>query len=292
MTRAEDLASAQNSFKEFKKAFERATTTTTGDENAIMQQEQQQQTSGALNLLENLKVALTHLTALPPLFEQTKSKKEELLLARELLEMSVILCARRDDEMSFERNFAQLRSYYEDVREELPPSKNESICWGLNLLRLLMQNRIGSFHAELELTSSELLANACVKYSIELEQRLMDGAYNKIVEESVNGEIPDESFKPFANRMSKTARDEIVNCIEKSASEITLKNLARLLILDHDKNEAMKYAMERGWMLDDGAIEETFVFSDEQAVPSSKDIPSNEMISRALLDSRELERIV
>lgn len=73
MTRAEDLASAQNSFKEFKKAFERATTTTTGDENAIMQQEQQQQTSGALNLLENLKVALTHLTALPPLFEQTKS---------------------------------------------------------------------------------------------------------------------------------------------------------------------------------------------------------------------------
>jgi len=206
--------------------------------------------------------------------------------------MSVILCARKDDEVSFERNFAQLRSYYEDVREELPPSKNEPICWGLNLLRLLMQNRIGSFHAELELTSSELLADACVKYSIELEQRLMDGAYNKIVEESVNGEIPDESFKPFANRMSKTARDEIVNCIEKSASEISLKNLARLLILDHDKNEAMKYAMERGWMLDDGAIEETFVFSDEQTVLSSKDIPSNEMISRALLYSRELERIV
>ena len=125
-----------------------------------MQQEQQQQTSGALNLLENLKVALTHLTALPPLFEQTKSKKEELLLARELLKC-LLFCARRDDEMSFERNFAQLRSYYEDVREELPPSKNESICWGLNLLRLLMQNRIGSFHAELELTSSSYSQTLC-----------------------------------------------------------------------------------------------------------------------------------
>lgn len=287
MTRPEDLASAQNSFKEFKKAFEQATASSSSSSS---KDESSFQT--AFNLLENLKVALTHLTALPPLFEQTKSKKEELLLARELLEMSVILCARADDEMSFERNFAQLKSYYEDVREDLPPSQNEPICWGLNLLRLLMQNRIGSFHAELELTSSELLANACVKYSIELEQRLMDGAYNKIVEESVNGEIPDESFKPFANRMSKTARDEIVNCIEKSASEITLKNLARLLILDHDKNEAMKYAMERGWNLDASRLEETFVFSDAQAVPSSKDIPSNEMISRALLYSRELERIV
>ena len=287
MTRPEDLASAQNSFKEFKKAFEQATASSSSSSS---KDESSFQT--AFNLLENLKVALTHLTALPPLFEQTKSKKEELLLARELLEMSVILCARADDEMSFERNFAQLKSYYEDVREDLPTSQNESICWGLNLLRLLMQNRIGSFHAELELTSSELLANACVKYSIELEQRLMDGAYNKIVEESVNGEIPDESFKPFANRMSKTARDEIVNCIEKSASEITLNNLARLLILDHDKNEAMKYAMERGWNLDASRLEETFVFSDAQAVPSSKDIPSNEMISRALLYSRELERIV
>ena len=287
MTRPEDLASAQNSFKEFKKAFEQATAASSSSSS---KDESSFQT--AFNLLENLKVALTHLSALPPLFEQTKSKKEELLLARELLEMSVILCARADDEMSFERNFAQLKSYYEDGREDLPPSQNEPICWGLNLLRLLMQNRIGSFHAELELTSSELLANACVKYSIELEQRLMDGAYNKIVEESVNGEIPDESFKPFANRMSKTARDEIVNCIEKSASEITLNNLARLLILDHDKNEAMKYAMERGWNLDASRLEETFVFSDAQAVPSSKDIPSNEMISRALLYSRELERIV
>ncbi len=287
MTRPEDLASAQNSFKEFKKAFEQATASSSSSSS---KDESSFQT--AFNLLENLKVALTHLTALPPLFEQTKSKKEELLLARELLELSVILCARADDEMSFERNFAQLKSYYEDVREDLPPSQNEPICWGLNLLRLLMQNRIGSFHAELELTSSELLANACVKYSIELEQRLMDGAYNKIVEESVNGEIPDESFKPFANRMSKTARDEIVNCIEKSASEITLNNLARLLILDHDKNEAMKYAMERGWNLDASRLEETFVFSDAQVVPSSKDIPSNEMISRALLYSRELERIV
>ena len=139
-----------------------------------------------------------------------------------------------------------------------------------------MQNRIGSFHAGVRIDQFRVAERVSVKYSIELEQRLMDGAYNKIVEESVNGEIPDESFKPFANRMSKTARDEIVNCIEKSASEITLNNLARLLILDHDKNEAMKYAMERGWNLDASRLEETFVFSDAQVVPSSKDIPSNE----------------
>jgi 26S proteasome regulatory subunit N12 len=274
MTNANDLNSLKSSFKDFKKAFD------------------QNDNKTCLLLLDNLKVAMTHLSALPPLFEQTETKQEELLLARELLEMSVVLSAKEDDEIAFERNFAQLRSYYEDVRDELPESKNEPVCWGLNLLRLLMQNRIGSFHAELELTSPKLLASKCVKYSIELEQRLMEGAYNKIVSESVNGDIPDESFKLFANRMSKTARDEIVNCIEKSASEITLKNLARLLILDQDKNEAMKYATERGWVLDSSRLEETFVFADEQALPSSKDIPSHEMISRALLYSRELERIV
>ena len=77
MTRPEDLASAQNSFKEFKKAFEQATASSSSSS----KDESSFQT--AFNLLENLKVALTHLTALPPLFEQTKSKKEELLLAGE-----------------------------------------------------------------------------------------------------------------------------------------------------------------------------------------------------------------
>jgi len=52
---------------------------------------------------------------------------------------------------------------------------------GLNLLRLLVQNRIAEFHTELGLLSSATLENPCIKHAVELEQSFMEGAYNRVL---------------------------------------------------------------------------------------------------------------
>jgi 26S proteasome regulatory subunit N12 len=51
---------------------------------------------------------------------------------------------------------------------------------GLNLLRLLVQNRIAEFHTELELVGPEAQQAPSVRQPVQLEQWLMEGAYNKV----------------------------------------------------------------------------------------------------------------
>uniref|UniRef100_A0A0E0KV16 CSN8/PSMD8/EIF3K domain-containing protein n=1 Tax=Oryza punctata TaxID=4537 RepID=A0A0E0KV16_ORYPU len=46
----------------------------------------------------------------------------------------------------------------------IPPSPDEYPILGLNLFRLLAQNRIAEFHVELELLSPEALDHPCIKY--------------------------------------------------------------------------------------------------------------------------------
>ena len=70
----------------------------------------------------------------------------------------MLLSIRQQDEAAFERNFNQLRVYYTDARRLLPPSDQEALLLSLNLLRLLVQNRIAEFHTELELLPAEVRA--------------------------------------------------------------------------------------------------------------------------------------
>ena len=110
----------------------------------------------------------------------------------EMLEIAVQLSVHLHDDAAFERNFQQLRALYMDTRcqlsphhlltvfmisrssasrkgvgrnsgrpfchgrSALPPSQCEGIITGLNLLRLLVQNRIAEFHTELETITSEV----------------------------------------------------------------------------------------------------------------------------------------
>ena len=62
----------------------------------------------------------------------------------------------------------------------LPVSERHWLLVGLNLLRLLSQNRIAEFHTELERLPPASLDNAFVKHPIHVEQWLMEGAYNQV----------------------------------------------------------------------------------------------------------------
>ncbi|GMQ05760.1 hypothetical protein CsSME_00050653 [Camellia sinensis var. sinensis] len=58
----------------------------------------------------------------------------------------------------------------EELVGGLPPSPQEYPILGLNILRLLVQNRIVEFHTELELISASAMENNCTKHVVELEQ--------------------------------------------------------------------------------------------------------------------------
>merc|ERR1712159_450705 len=165
-------------------------------------------------------------------------------------------------------------------------SDNESLIVGLNLLRLLVQNRIAEFHTELETTEGETLADARVQAVLELEQFLMEGAYNKIAQRQ--SALPDPSYEYFMSMLMDTVRDEIASCAQSAYASLSAAEAAMLLGFSNVKDfEA--YARDREWPLDaDGSV----VFNEDAKPANAEDIPSASLINQTLLYAKELERIV
>ncbi len=101
---------------------------------------------------------------------------------------------------------------------------------GLNLLRLLVQNRTAEFHTELELLSAEAHASAHVKHAVALEQHIMEGAYNKVL--AAAGAAPDASYTWFIQALAATVREEIGACAEVAYASLSLAAAQALLRLD------------------------------------------------------------
>lgn len=236
-------------------------------------------------LLSRLKLELTKLPALPPVYEQSANAQQQLLLARQVLELAVYLSVKQGDEAAFERNYAQLRVYYADARALLPPSDQEASLTALNLLRLLVQNRIAEFHTELEVVPQQVLASNEVAQVVELEQWLMEGAYNKVLD--ARARAANEYWHHFLDQLSSTVRDEVASCSECAYASLTLADAQALLMLG-SQAEAEAYAKQRGWEVAAGRITFKPAADKEGGAP----LPSLEIISHCLNYAREVERIV
>uniref|UniRef100_A0A2N9IH87 PCI domain-containing protein n=1 Tax=Fagus sylvatica TaxID=28930 RepID=A0A2N9IH87_FAGSY len=198
-------------------------------------------TSTCATLLSQLKVLLTQFRSLPPLFEDTPNAIHELSLARDTYEHAVVLSVKTEDQDAFERDFFQLKPYYTDAGNRLPPSPQEHPILGLNLLRLLVQNRIAEFHTELELLSPTALENPCIKHAVELEQSFMEGAYNRVL--SARQTVPHDTYVYFMDLLAKTVRDEIAGCGEKAYDYLSI-NDARQMFLYTSEQELLEYIKE------------------------------------------------
>ena len=87
----------------------------------------------------------------------------------------------------------------------LPPSPREYPIQGLNLIRLLTQNRIADFHTTLEsLPSESPHDNPFLKHPVDLERWLMEGSYSKVW--SARNEAPAEEYKFFVDSLMGTIR--------------------------------------------------------------------------------------
>ncbi|XP_015706276.1 26S proteasome non-ATPase regulatory subunit 8-like [Coturnix japonica] len=119
--------------------------------------------------LGRLKLALLDLNFLPT--GGTELTKQQLVLARDILEIGAQWSILKKDIPSFERYMAQLKCYYFDYKDELPDSAFRHQLLGLNLLFLLSQNRVAEFHTELErLPARDIQTNVYIRHPVSLEQ--------------------------------------------------------------------------------------------------------------------------
>jgi 26S proteasome regulatory subunit N12 len=111
---------------------------------------------------------------------ETPSAQAERTLARDILEVAVFCSAREGDRRAFARHMAQLKPYHFEIASTLPHSPNRYALLGLNLLYLLVENKLADFHSELELMSDIDRSNECIVFPVRLEQYLMVGSYDQV----------------------------------------------------------------------------------------------------------------
>jgi len=204
-------------------------------------------------------------------------------VATSALELGVLLTVAAGDLDAFSRNLAQLKPYYSRGIE----SERKNHILGLNLMFLLVENRLSEFHAELELLTASEAGNSFVSFPIQLERQLMVGSYDEVL--SANSRIPDASYEFFMDSLLQTVRDSIADCVEVSYK--TMKMQDAMTMMKFDSSDQLKEYIEE--CRDDWLVEgDTLCFQPPPAGSKASDIPSMKLIAQSLTYATELERIV
>jgi len=242
------------------------------------------------DLLNRLKLLLTRLTFLPTAQAQPSEiprLKQDLIVARDVLEVGALWSIATQNTESFERYTAQLKSYYFDYKDFLPESSYMYQLLGLNLLSLLSQNRVAEFHTELELLPLEQIRNNIyISRPVELEQWLMEGCYNKVF--LSQGNIPSPYYNYFIEKLIHAVRVEIAACIEAAYEKVSLAEAARILFF---KNIAEVQNFVKSQGLNWSVQGQSLLFS-KRARESVNKIPTEHLASQAIEYAKELEMIV
>jgi len=234
-------------------------------------------------LLAKLKIGLLEAGLL---FPQGTPSVEDLTTTRDILEMGALWSIRTKDVPSFDRYFSQLETFYVDYSPILPPSSRQYCLQGLNLIRLLTQNRIADFHTKLESLPAEALHdNIYIKHPVNLERWLMEGSYSKVW--GAREEAPAEEYKFFVDSLMGTIRNEIASCEEAAYESLPIRDAAALLFFP-SQSDLVKFAHHRGWQVNPSTETIVFTKKGEEKV----EIPKEKIIIAALHYARELEQIV
>ncbi|KAH8830703.1 SAC3/GANP/Nin1/mts3/eIF-3 p25 family-domain-containing protein [Flagelloscypha sp. PMI_526] len=237
------------------------------------------------SLLSQLKIALAQSGLL---FPQGSPNYNDLVIARDILEIGAYYSIRTKDVPSFDRYFAQLLTFYTSYSSQLPPSPREYPIRGLHLTRLLTQNRIADFHTTIEslpLPADALADNPYISHPVNLERWFMEGSYSKVW--NAREEAPAEEYKYFIDSLMGTIRNEIATCEEAAYESLPLKDAATLLFFT-TQSDLLNFAKQRGWNVNLAESKITFPQKLEEAL----EIPKGKLIANNLYYARELEQII
>lgn len=225
------------------------------------------------------------------LLEEIKLKlyqESNFIHVRDVLEIGAFFSIETQRIDSFERYLAQLKAYYFDVAG-LEESPNKYQLLGLNLLRLLSQNRLAEFHTEVELLPPDVIqSNSFIKHPVLLEQYLMEGSYNKVF--LAKSQVPSPYYTFFINVLLNTIRIEIASCLETAFDSIAVVDAVRLLFLS-DLKELEKFLTSRHWMLSTDRRTISFPAAKDMSHLTAK-VASQQIASQIIEYAVELEKIV
>eukprot|EP00543_Licmophora_paradoxa_P009553 CAMPEP_0202478224 /NCGR_PEP_ID=MMETSP1360-20130828/94346_1 /ASSEMBLY_ACC=CAM_ASM_000848 /TAXON_ID=515479 /ORGANISM="Licmophora paradoxa, Strain CCMP2313" /LENGTH=182 /DNA_ID=CAMNT_0049105495 /DNA_START=936 /DNA_END=1484 /DNA_ORIENTATION=+ len=181
---------------------------------------------------------------------------------------------------------AQLKPHY--ARGITTPRKHHIL--GLNLMFLLVENRLAEFHSELEqqmTNSSGSETDAFLSFPIQLERQLMVGSYDEVL--NAGAQIPDPSYQFFMDSLLQTVRDSIADCMEVSYQQMSVADAIKMMKFDTTE-EFMDYVQQ---VKDDWIItEQTICFQPPPTGSKASDIPSMKLIAQSLSYATEMERII
>lgn len=233
--------------------------------------------AGDASVLSQLKIAMLDFPS-PPDAEHTS-------VATEALEYGVLSTVSEGDLDAFARSMAQLKPYY--TAAGVAASEKKCHILGLNLMHLLVDNRLSEFHSELELLTDAEASNPYVSFPINLERQLMVGIYDEVLNAGMN--VPDPSYQFFMDNLLQTVRDSIADCVEVSYK--TMKCSDAVTMMKFDTQAAlMEYVNE---CRDDWIVEgDTLCFQPPPMGSKASDIPSMKLIGQSLSYATEMERII
>lgn len=218
---------------------------------------------------------------------QAESNDERvMLLGQEVMELGALLAVHTQDSAQFQRYVSQLKPYYAEPNLAVHSSLRPTIL-GLYLLFLIVENRLAEFHSELELLSESDRARREVAFAISLEQNLMVGTYNEVLQ--AKGSMPSpEHFSFFMGRLLDTVRETIAECSEVAYESLSLEAAREMMMFDTTADlVAFIETSHADWRLADGRI-----YFDAAQQQRGREIPSVRLLTENLAYATELERIV
>jgi len=201
------------------------------------------------------------------------------------LETFIVHSVKSKDDEAFGRYFAQLRSYYARTTPDATPDQPKVL--GLNLLRLLVDNRLAEFHSELELIPEQFVDSPHVGFPVQLERSLMEGLYKKVLQ--ARQHFPDPLFSEYLAPLEDAVRYEISQCAAASYRSLQLDAAVKLFNFSSHE-DLLDYCEDfEDWKVEDGRIQ----FPEKkEAQVSRDDIPSRRTIGEVLAFASRLEQIV
>lgn len=209
---------------------------------------------------------------------------QERQLALEVYEMAVFLSILNKDKQTFERSVATLRGYYSAGMT----SANHSTILGLQLLFLLVENKLAEFHCELELLTEEQLNHPYISFCSQLDQHLSVGSYDQVM--IAAAKPPVSYFTFFLTSMLETVRLNIAECAAAAYSTLTVKGATEVLMFNSEE-DTLSFISEA---YPDWVIDTMLNTIDLRASKTSKkdEIASVQLIQQTLGYATEMERIV
>ena len=232
---------------------------------------------GGKTVLANLKIALLDADPTADATRQT---------ATSALELGVLLSAADGDLDAFARNVAQLKPHYAALGTgAVTPRKNHIL--GLNLMHLLVENRLSEFHSELELLTAAEASSPEISFPIHLERQLMVGSYDEVL--AANSRVPHASYGLFMDHLLTTVRDNIADCLEVAYKTMSLDDAVTMMkFASRDELAAYVEECRDDWIVEGGNL----CFAPPPAGRKADDIPSKKLIGQTLSYAAEFERIV